>query len=68
MSEIPVANDEERDAFEEDRRFKILFAIAEVLHEYGESRDCDLKDVVKSGVWAARVYENIVAALNEGRQ
>lgn len=67
-SGIPEATDEERLDFEQDRRFKILFAIMEELEQYGISRDCDLKDPVKCGVWATRVYENIVAALNEGRQ
>ncbi len=68
MSETAETDDEQRRAFEEERRFKIIFAIAEVLQEYGESRDCDLKDVVKCGVWTQRVYESIVRALNEGRQ
>lgn len=68
MSEIAEADEDQRLEFENDRRFKILFAIMEELEQYGISRNCDLQDPVKCGVWATRVYENIVRALNEGRQ
>lgn len=68
MLEMPEPTEAERLEFEYDRRFKILFAIMEELEQYGISRNCDLQDPVKCGVWATRVYENIVAALNEGRQ